>query len=268
MAKKHETLLCFGIDPVVEKFPKKIKGSAGKKIVKFYTSIIDSAPSGSFSALKPNYAYFAQYGIEGMEALLELIGAYKAKYTIILDVKRGDIASTATAYAKEGYEFFGAHALTLSPLMGKDSVEPYLKYFLKGKGAYLLCRTSNEGANDFLAQKMGGDEMYLRILQKGMQWHHEMGFVAGATSPHDLENILAHIPSNSRTPLLIPGVGSQGGSAQEVMQVLGKCQKMLPLARINASSSIAYAYKSGNKEDYVSAAHEQMKMLNKSLKYL
>ena len=166
MTKKHKTILCFGIDPNLEKFPKSIKGSKKQKILKFYTEIIDTAPKYSFSALKPNYAYFAQYGFGGLEALSELIQKYKSKYTIILDVKRGDIARTASAYAKEGFEFFKARSLTLSPLMGQDSLTPYLPYFQKGKGAYLLCRTSNPGAEDFLAEPNSNSPLYSKILKK------------------------------------------------------------------------------------------------------
>ncbi|MFH0927156.1 MAG: orotidine-5'-phosphate decarboxylase, partial [Candidatus Micrarchaeota archaeon] len=247
------------------KFPKSIKGGKGEKIIKFYSSIIDSAPKCSFSALKPNYAYFAQYGLEGIQALHTLIQKYKSKYTIILDVKRGDISSTAKAYAKEGYEFFNAHALTLSPLMGRDSISPYLEYFPNGRGAYLLCRTSNEGANDFLTQPISSP-LYSQILTKGIQWHPKMGFVVGATSPQDLSIILAQLPASTKTPLLIPGVGSQGGSAAEVVAILKNCPNLLPLARINASSSISYAYlKSNSPAKYAEAAHEAMAKLNESL---
>ena len=265
MAKKHNSILCFGLDPVLEKFPKSLKGSSKKKILEFYSDIIDSAEKNSFSALKPNYAYFAQYGFEGLEALHELITSYKSKYTIILDVKRGDISSTANAYAKEGYEFFKAHSLTLSPLMGKDSIEPYLPYFEKGKGAYLLCRTSNPGANDFLTQPQSSP-LYSHILSSGVNWHANMGFVVGATSPQDLSSILSMLPNASKTPLLIPGVGSQGGSAAETVSILKKYPSLLPLARINASSSIAYAYKKTNSSDYVDAAHMAMAELNQFLK--
>jgi len=264
-SKKHKSLLCFGLDPVLEKFPKSINGSKQKKIITFYSQIIDSSPKYSFSSLKPNYAYFAQYGFEGLEALHELISKYKSKYTVILDVKRGDISSTAKAYAKEGYEFFGAHSLTLSPLMGKDSVEPYLSYFEKGKGAYLLCRTSNPGANDFLTQPQNSP-LYSHILSSGISWHKNLGFVVGATSPQDLSSILSRLPRDSKTPLLIPGVGSQGGSASEIVSILKKYPSLLPLARINASSSISYAFQNSNSKDYAVAAHTAMAELNKYFK--
>lgn len=263
-AKKHRTILCFGLDPQIEKFPKSVKGSHKQKIISFYSQIIDSAPKYSFCALKPNYAYFAQYGFDGLQALYELIQKYKSKYTIILDVKRGDISSTANAYAKEGYDFFKAHSLTLSPLMGRDSIEPYLRYFQSAKGAYLLCRTSNPGAQDFLTQPPNSP-LFSHILSKGISWHKHMGFVVGATSPKDLSDILSSIPHSSQTPFLIPGVGSQGGSAKDVMEILRHHPTLLPLARINASSAIAYAYKSENTSDYVCAAHNAMADLNQHL---
>ncbi len=266
-SKKHKTILCFGIDPNLDKFPKSIKGSKKKKIIDFYCSIIDGAPKYSFCALKPNYAFFAQYGLEGIEALCELIGMYKRKYTIILDVKRGDISNTATAYAKEGYEFFDAHSLTLSPLMGKDSIFPFLQYFdNKSKGAYLLCRTSNPGANDFLTKQLGAQTLYSSILQTCIGWDKRLGFVVGATDSQDLKKILNQIPSDLNTPLLIPGVGSQGGNAQEVMSELKSHINLLYTARINASSSIAYAFKIRGNSDFVSCAHDAMADLNEFLR--
>lgn len=271
-AEKYQSLLCFGMDPVIEKFPSSIKGNTKEKIVKFYSSIIDASLSSnpsSFSALKPNYAFYAQYGWEGLQALKELIDKYKSKYPIILDVKRGDIGSTAKAYAKEGYEFWGADALTLSPFMGKDSVEPYFNYFEGGKGAYLLCRTSNAGAQDFICQKMGAKPLYLHILSKAIGWHKDgLGLVVGATDAKDLAAILKEIDkSGKRFSLLIPGVGSQGGSAGEVMALLGKYPALLPLARINASSSISYAFEKQKTTDFVGSSLAEIASLNKFLVY-
>ncbi|MFH1307157.1 MAG: orotidine-5'-phosphate decarboxylase, partial [Candidatus Micrarchaeota archaeon] len=268
-AEKNKSILCFGIDPVIENFPSSIKGSKKQKIIKFYSSIIDAAKPPSFSALKPNYAFFAQYGFDGLQALKKLIDKYKKKYPIILDAKRGDIGKTAAAYAKEGFEFWGADAITLSPLMGYDSIEPYFPYLDKGKGIYLLCRTSNAGAMDFLTLPLAHTNrpLYLSILSKCLAWHKNgMGVVAGATNISDLKQILEEIKySNKNISILVPGVGSQGGSAKEVREVLNAYPSLLPFARINASSSIAYAYKNKNTNDYIGAALDEIEELNKYL---
>jgi len=269
-AKKKNTILCFGLDPVIENFPKEIKGSNEKKIISFYSSIIEKAEKSNapIASLKPNYAFFAQYGFEGLKALKKLIEKFKPKYTIILDAKRGDIGKTASAYAKEGYVFYGADAITLSPLMGKDSIEPYFEYFGKEKGAYLLCRTSNPSANDFLTQQMhGGEPLYSLILKKALSWHQEsLGVVVGATNIVDLKQILKQISdSKSKIPLLMPGIGTQGGSAKEVMGALRQYPSLLPIARINASSSISYAYKRAG-GNFAEAAVVEIQKLNQSLK--
>lgn len=269
-AKEHKTLLCFGLDPVSENIPETIQGSTKERITTFYSSIIDALPERSISALKPNYAFYAQYGFEGLEALKSMIDRYKDKYTIILDSKRGDIGKTSAAYAKECYDFWQADSVTISGFMGLDSIFPYFKHFEEtGKGAYMLCRTSNEGANDLLCQTMAdGKPFYSRVLQKAIEWHKDgLGLVVGATDIADLESILHQISvSKKRFPLLIPGVGAQGGSAKEVRELLDKYPELLKIARINASSSIAYAYQKQDTEDYVAAAQKEVAELNKHLK--
>ncbi len=278
MAEKNRSILCFGLDPVEERLPAAVGGTLRERIVKFYSSIIDALPSEgqSVSALKPNYAYFAQYGWEGLQALGELMDKYRGQYTLIFDGKRGDIGTSSAAYAREAFTFWKADALTVSPLMGEDSVRPFLDCMPAGKGVYLLCRTSNAGAADFLAAELVPDDkpLYISILRKAAQWGAPgtppgpaPGLVVGATNTDDLEKVLWEIErTGQQMPLLVPGVGAQGGSASEV----GKClretlRSQLKLQRINASSSIAYAYQKAKTDDYIGAALKEIASLNKSI---
>lgn len=277
MAEARKSILCFGLDPVEERIPATLGASLRERIVKFYSSIIDALPADgqSVSALKPNYAYFAQYGWEGLQALGELMDRYRGKYTLIFDGKRGDIGASSAAYAREAFNFWGADSLTVSPLMGEDSVRPFLDCMPAGKGVYVLCRTSNAGAADFLSAEMvlGEKPLYLSILRKAVEWGAASpgggapGLVVGATDTADLEKVLWEIERTGQAvPLLVPGVGAQGGSATEV----GKClretlRSQLKLQRINASSSIAYAYQKAKTDDYVGAALNEIASLNRAI---
>ncbi len=272
-ARKRGSLLCFGLDPVLEKIPSSVKGSPRQRISKFYSSIIDSIPEDSgISALKPNYAFFAQYGWDGLQALQDLIYRYYGRCPVILDVKRGDIGTTSAAYAKECYEFWGADAVTLSPFMGHDSVQPFIDCFSQGRGAYLLCRTSNPGAADFqeMTLKETKKPLYLEVLSKALKWHQDgLGLVVGATAPAEMEAVLKLVSKSGKPmPLLIPGVGTQGGSAEEVGKLLRSLDKEhLELHRVNAASSIAYGYLKANSSDYVGCALAEIARINKALGY-
>lgn len=262
-AKENRSILCFGLDPALERIP--VKHSTELSIIKFYFDILDAIEEDSrarISAVKPNYAFFAQYGFDGLRALKVIIDKCKGKWPVILDAKRGDIGRGSEAYARECFEFWGADALTVSPFMGRDSVEPFLRYTKEGKGVYILCRTSNLGARDLQ------ESIYPRIAQKIMKWDEEgIGAVVGATNVGELTEIarmFAH--SGKKIPLLIPGVGAQGGSAKEVSSILKKIRKRdLLLHRINASSSISYAYEKKKSSDYVGAALKEIKKLNSEI---
>ena len=236
MAEESKTILCFGIDPAIEKISCAggicRPGNAEQQIVSYYSEIIDALlEENQISAIKPNYAYFAQYGFEGLKALKSIISNYKNKTFIIFDGKRGDIGKSSDAYANEVYGFWGADAVTLSPYMGSDSVKPFLK---NDKIAYVLCRTSNEGAKDFQELKIGKEFLYEKVAKAAAKW--QTGLVVGATS--DAIKKITKITKN-KTPLLIPGVGAQGG---DLDMVLKSIKTNISIHRINASSSIAYAY--------------------------
>ncbi len=272
-AQAHRSIVCFGLDPDINKIPATIiTNSTEEKITKFYSDIIDSLPSdkSSVSALKPNYAWFAQYGFDGLRALKALIDKYRGNYTIIFDGKRGDIGTSSEAYAREAFDFFGAHALTVSPYMGEDSVKPFIKRCSEGRGIYILCRTSNSGASDFQSQDMALTEkpLYISVAKKALEWHADgVGLVIGATNTDELEGIYWAIePTGKEVPFLIPGVGAQGGSAADVAKTLRSVASgQLLLHRINASSSIAYAWQKKETSDYVGAALSEIDSMNRAI---
>jgi len=252
VARENKTILCFGIDPVLEK----MKVSSAKEIPNYFNEITDRlVAEHAISAIKPNYAYFAQYGFDGLYALQAIMNRYKGKIPIILDAKRGDIGKTSDAYAKEVYDFWGADAVTISPYMGADSVLPFVR---QGKLAYVLCKTSNQGSNDFQELRCEGKaKVYERVMEKIVEW--KCGAVVGATS--DSIRLLAK-RTNGQVPFLIPGVGSQGGDLDMVLQAI---RDHLPIHRINASSSISYAFeKKGGKP--TDAALAEANELNVSIR--
>lgn len=235
-AEETKTVLCFGIDPDISKMEAAIGHgkTVEQTIAPFFHPMIEKLlDENAISAIKPNYAYFAQYGFEGLYALEDIIQHYKGKVPVILDGKRGDIGKSSEAYAREAYDFWGADAVTISPYMGEDSVKPFVR---EGKLAYMLCRTSNPGARDFeeLAVAGGKKAVYEHVAEKAAEW--KTGLVVGATS--DAIRKLA-LETHNAVPFLIPGVGSQGGDLGMVMDAI---KKNPAIHRINASSSIAYAY--------------------------
>jgi len=263
-AGERKTILCFGIDPDIPKMEAAIgRGKTVEQtITPFFHPVIEKLlAENAVAALKPNYAYFAQYGFDGLYALEDIIQHYSGKVPIILDGKRGDIGKSSEAYAREAYDFWGADAVTISPYMGEDSVKPFMR---EGKLAYMLCRTSNPGAKDFEELRLlgkgapkPGSYLYEHVAEKALEW--KTGLVVGATS--DAIKKLAKATKNE-VPFLIPGIGSQGGDLEMVMDAI----KANPaIHRINASSSIAYAYQKagGNPAD---AALKEAEKLNATIR--
>jgi orotidine 5'-phosphate decarboxylase subfamily 2 len=255
-AAERKTILCFGVDPVMDKLPGVSAGkTAEETIAPFFHPIIEKLlAENAIAALKPNYAYFAQYGFDGLYVLQDIIQHYKGKVPIILDAKRGDIGKSSEAYAKEAYDFWEADAVTISPYMGEDSVKPFVR---EGKLAYMLCRTSNSGAKDFEELGSGGKAVYEHVAAKAHAWR--CGLVVGATS--DAIKSLAKATKNE-VPFLIPGIGSQGGDLGMAMEAI---KENPAIHRINASSSIAYAYeKAGG--DPAKAALAEAERLNAAIR--
>ena len=254
--ERNQSMLCVGLDPEPAKFPDHIKGDASK-IYDFCAAIVD-ATADLVISFKPQIAYFAAHRAEAqLEKLMQHMRATAPHVPVILDAKRGDIGSTAAQYAIEAFERYGADAVTLSPFMGFDSVQPYLSYH--GKGAFLLCRTSNPGGDDLQAQRLSSVEgeplVYEHIakLAKG-PWNTngQLGLVVGATYPNEIERVRKVAP---HLPLLIPGVGAQGGDAVATVKAGYKAVNGKTTAPIIVNSSRAVLYASSG-ADYAAAARK------------
>ena len=212
--RQNGSLLCVGLDPEPGKFPASMKGDASK-IYDFCAQIVDATADLAIS-FKPQIAYFAAHRAENqLEKLMAHMRRIAPHVPVILDAKRGDIGATAEQYALEAFERYGADAVTLSPFMGFDSVQPYLKHH--GKGAFLLCRTSNPGGDDLQNQRLASVEgqplLYehiAKLAQGPWNVNGQLGLVVGATYPAEIERVRSLAPT---LPLLIPGVGAQGGDA-------------------------------------------------------
>jgi orotidine-5'-phosphate decarboxylase len=264
-AKKANSIVCMGMDPVIEKIP--IKGDSCQVIEEFYINILKemNIRNSHPAIIKPNIAYFEQYGFAGLNALKSIISQYKSSgIPTLLDAKRGDIGKTSTAYAKSVFEFWDSDAVTIAPYMGTDSVEPFIEWCEKKKGVYILCRTSNKGAVDLQDLKVDGVPVYRKLVENIIRWHKPgVGAVVGATYLNELEEISRlFVDSKRDIPLLIPGVGSQGGSAGEVVDVLRKTKNDILIHRINSSSGINYAYIEKYTPDYAKAAVDALENLN------
>jgi len=252
-AHRHDSLLCVGLDPEPSKFPGALQGDAGK-IFEFCARIVD-ATKDKVCAFKPQIAYFAAHRAEDqLEELMAYIRRTAPDVPVILDAKRGDIGATAEQYAREAFVRYQADAVTLSPFMGLDSIEPYQRY--DGKGLILLCRTSNPGGSDLQAQTLAGadgapgDKLYEHIARLAAgAWNKngQLGLVVGATFPAELARVRELAPT---VPLLIPGVGAQGGDVEATVKAGWRANG--PIV-VSSSRAVLYA---GRDEHYASAARQ------------
>jgi len=246
----NDSMLCVGLDPEPGKFPGAWKGDAGR-IYDFCAAIVD-ATKDLVSAFKPQIAYFAAHRAEDqLERLMAHIKRVAPGVPVILDAKRGDIGSTAEQYAKEAFERYQADAVTVSPFMGLDSIEPYLRY--PDKGVILLCRTSNAGGNDWQMQRLaevpGQPRLFEHLAHLAQtQWNKngQLGLVVGATYPEEIARVRELAPN---LPLLIPGVGAQGGDAAATVKAGWRAD-----GPIIVNSSRAVLYAGSSLEDFAAAA--------------
>ncbi|MDR7151684.1 orotidine-5'-phosphate decarboxylase [Hydrogenophaga palleronii] len=255
--RQNRSLLCVGLDPDPAKFPDRFKGDASR-IYDFCAAIVE-ATADTAIAFKPQIAYFAAHRAEEqLERLMAHMRAVAPQVPVILDAKRGDIGSTAEQYAIEAFERYGADAVTLSPFMGFDSVQPYLKHH--GKGAFLLCRTSNPGGDDLQNQHLafteGTPRVYehiARLAQGPWNLNGQLGLVVGATYPDEIERVREIAPT---LPLLIPGVGAQGGDAVATVRAGWRQKDGQTTGPIIVNSSRAILYASGG-DDFAEAARRE-----------
>jgi len=212
------SLLCVGLDPHVSDLSEPTAEAA----LDFCLDLVKQTASYA-AAFKPNAAFFEQFGAEGWDALKQVVAAIAAESArrgsmipVILDAKRGDIASTAEAYAQSAFETLGVHCITLSPYLGKDSIDPFLTN--QERGVFLLCKTSNPGSADLQDLALAdGDLLYERVARLAAQWNirNNIGLVVGATHPEALRRVRAAAP---QLWFLAPGVGAQGGDLETALR--------------------------------------------------
>lgn len=258
-AKK--SFLCVGLDTDINKLPKyiteseDIQGAEAEMIFRFNQAIID-ATAPYCVAYKPNLAFYESRGIDGMiafENTIKYLHSHYPNHFIIADAKRGDIGNTSKMYAQTFFEEYNIDSVTVAPYMGEDSVKPFLEY--DGKWVILLALTSNKGSHDFqLTEDKEGERLFEKVLKKSQEWGNDenMMYVVGATQGKMFEDIRKVAPNHF---LLVPGVGAQGGSLQEVCKygIIKDCGLL-----VNSSRGIIYA---SNGDDFAEAAGQKAKEL-------
>ncbi len=249
---EKKSFLCVGLDTDIKKIPQHLL-SEEDPIFAFNKAIVDATAPYCVS-YKPNLAFYECLGAPGILAFEKTIAYLKENYPnhfIIADAKRGDIGNTSSMYARTFFETYDIDSLTVAPYMGEDSVKPFLEY--KGKWVILLALTSNKGSHDFqLTEDEKGERLFEKVLRVSQQWGDEnnMMYVVGATQGEMFKDIRKVAP---RHFLLVPGVGAQGGSLQEVCKY-GMTEDCGLL--VNSSRGIIYA---GNGEDFADIASEKAK---------
>jgi orotidine-5'-phosphate decarboxylase len=205
---RADSMLCVGLDPDLARMPVPLDGAADAAF-HFCREIVD-ATADLVCAFKPQFAYFASQRAEDqLERLCAYIRDRHPDVLLLLDAKRGDIGPTAEHYAREAFHRYAAHAVTVNPYLGTDSIEPFLR--VPGRGVFALCRTSNPGSGDFQSLLVDGEPLYVHVARRAaLEWAElgECGLVVGATYPDELRVVRSIVGD---MPLLVPGIGAQGG---------------------------------------------------------
>ncbi|MBN1212184.1 MAG: orotidine-5'-phosphate decarboxylase [candidate division Zixibacteria bacterium] len=250
--QENKSMICLGLDLDTKRIPSEYNGSI-KGLFDFANNIIE-ATSELVCAYKPNMAFYESLGAEGLSLLKLIIKRIPENIPIILDGKRGDISNTAAHYAQSMFDQLGCDWVTLNPYMGYDSMRPFLEY--RDKGVFVLCLTSNTGSKDFQLLPVDGKPLYKVVAEKVSYWNKEdnCGLVVGATHPEQLDEI-REIAKDM--PLLIPGVGAQGGALEKA--TLSGTDNFKKTAVINVSRSVLYASSGG---DFALKARQELEKLN------
>lgn len=256
--EKKKSMLCVGLDVDMDKIPKHLL-SQEDPIFEFNKAIIEATQKYCI-AYKPNIAFYEAYGIKGWKALkktIDYLNTFYPEQFTIADAKRGDIGNTSKMYAKAFFEDLNFDSITVAPYMGKDSVEPFLKF--KDKHTILLGLTSNSGADDFQFLKADSEFLFEKVLKTSQTWENseQLMYVIGATKATHLKSIRGILPNQF---LLIPGVGAQGGSLEEVCKFgMNSNYGLL----INSARGIIYA---SNQNDFAEKAKSKAKALQSEMK--
>ncbi len=255
---KKKSFLCVGLDTDLKKVPSHILKEEDP-IFAFNKAIID-ATADYCVAYKPNLAFYEAFGVKGLMAFEKTANYLKKEYPnhfILADAKRGDIGNTSAMYARTFFEEYDIDALTVAPYMGEDSVKPFLEY--EGKWVVLLALTSNKGSLDFqMTEDKQGERLFEKVLKKSQEWGNQnnMMYVVGATQGEMFKDVRKYAPNHF---LLVPGVGAQGGSLQEVCKygMIADCGLL-----VNSSRGIIYA---SSGEDFAEKAAEKARILQKEM---
>ena len=250
--RRNGSQLCVGLDPDPARFPGRWRGDRSR-ILDFCLAIVD-ATHDVVLAFKPQIAYFAAHRAEDqLERLIAAIHERAPGIPVVLDAKRGDIGATAEQYAREVFERYRADAVTLSPFMGHDSIEPYTRY--AGKGLILLCRTSNPGGDDLQNERgANGERLFERIARLAAgPWNAggQLGLVVGATYPEELRRVRELAPT---LPILIPGIGAQGGDARATVEAAWRGDAGGTTGPVLVSTSRAVLYAGADEATFAAAA--------------
>ncbi len=256
--KQKQSFLCVGLDTDLKKIPQHLL-TGEDPIFAFNRAIIDATAPYCVS-YKPNLAFYEAFGVKGLMAFEKTIKYLKQHYPnhfIIADAKRGDIGNTSAMYARTFFEEYDVDSLTVAPYMGEDSVTPFLGY--EGKWVILLALTSNKGSHDFqLTESPDGERLFEKVLRRSQQWatDEQMMYVVGATQGQMFEDIRRIAPTHF---LLVPGVGAQGGSLQEVCKygMIRDCGLL-----VNSSRGIIYASQG---EDFAEVAAQKARELQEQM---
>ncbi|RKX27569.1 MAG: orotidine-5'-phosphate decarboxylase [Candidatus Zixiibacteriota bacterium] len=253
---QNNSLICLGLDLDPKRMPQEYTKDT-KGMFDFALQIIE-ATADIVCAYKPNLAFFESFGHDGISLLRMIIDRIPDNVPVIVDAKRGDIGNTAAHYAKAIFDGLKADWVTLNPYMGYDSLRPFLEY--KNNGSFILCLTSNSGSRDFQVLEVDSKPLYLIVAEKVAYWNKldNCGLVVGATAPEQLIKI-REIAGDM--PLLIPGVGAQGGSLEQA--ALNGTVNFTKPAVINVSRSVLYA---SSKEDFATKARGELNKLNATIK--
>jgi uridine monophosphate synthetase len=254
--EKNESLLCVGLDPVAEQLPTRYRTGEPQLVADLlrWNLAVIAETHDLVCAYKPNIAFYEALGEAGMALLRDTLSAIPTDIPVILDAKRGDIGSTAAAYAKACFEVLGVDAVTLSPYLGRDSVDPFAAY--AGKGLFVLCHTSNPSAGEFQTLQVDPGEaapepLYIQVARRATSWSDDVGLVVGATYPAALRSVRDVAPD---AWFLVPGIGAQGGDVDAVVEA-GLRADGAGLV-INAARGVTLA------ADHQGAAHDLRNAIN------
>ena len=236
-ARKNESWLCIGLDPDAGLAPAGLASADAREWVPRFLGAIVDATRDLVCCYKPNIAFFEALGLPGQIALRSVLKALPSEIPVLIDAKRGDTPQTMRAYARAIFDELGADAVTVSPYLGEDSLEPFFDY--ADRGVFVLCKTSNPGAGDIQDLVVEGSEpLFLRVARRAIGWdkHGTLGLVVGATYPADVAAVRRMAP---RVPILLPGVGAQAGDLDRSVQAGIDADAGGIL--VNASRTILYA---------------------------